>query len=305
MQRYCSVNMEKNMRLSLWLLALLLALPFVSKSRAEEIRVGGEVRTYELVLPSGVSGPAPVVLVLHGGKGGARQLRRYTDMDKAASRVGAATVYPDGLDSFWNDGRIGRDGGLLHASEDVAFLDTLIARLVADKTVDPQHIYLAGVSNGGMMAIRMSCESKHKIAGIAVIAAGYPVGLKCQSNLPVQVMQFMGTDDPLAPFTGGPIKSRGDRGAVKSAKQTFDYFLVRNRCNGTRSRNLPDTDPGDGTRVTLKTGTNCEGAETQQFVIEDGGHSWPGAKPVLKWLLGMTSQDISASDIIAREFLER
>jgi polyhydroxybutyrate depolymerase len=291
------------MNLPIWFLTVLAVFALLGESRTETLMVGGEMRTYHSVLPPGASGPVPVVVVLHGGKGGARQLRRYTDMDEAAGRVGAATVYPDGLDSFWNDGRVGSDGKLLRATDDVSFLDALIARLVTDGTVDPRRIYFAGVSNGAMMSIRMSCESKHKIAGIAVIAAGYPFGLKCQSKRPIRVMQFMGTDDPLAPFGGGPIRSRGDRGRVESAEETFQYFLARNQCGGMRSRDLPDTDADDGTRILLNAGSGCEGAETQQFVIKGGGHSWPGARPVLKWLLGTTSQDISASDIIAREFL--
>jgi poly(3-hydroxybutyrate) depolymerase len=71
------------------------------------------------------------------------------------------------------------------------------------------------------------------------------------------------------------------------------------------SKRLPDIDRDDGTTVTLNAGTGCRGAETQQFVINGGGHTWPGARPTLRWLLGVTSQDISASDIIAREFLAR
>jgi polyhydroxybutyrate depolymerase len=293
------------MRFSFWLILLLAGFALIGKSRAEEIAVAGETRTYDLILPPSVQGVVPVVIVLHGGKGGARQLRRYTDMDVAASRVGAATVYPNGIDSAWNDGRTGRDGELLHTTNDVEFLDALIGKLIADGIADPSRVYFAGVSNGGMMSIRMSCESKHKIAGIAVIAASYPVGLKCQSNRPVRVMQFVGTDDPLAPFAGGPIKSRGDKGAIKSAKQTFQYLLDRNGCGGVRSRDLPDTAPDDGTAVTLNAGTGCAGAGTQQYVIKGGGHTWPGAEPALRWLLGVTSQDISASNIIAREFLAR
>lgn len=293
------------MRFPVWLLVLLCGLALAGKSRAQDIVVSGETRTYDLVLPRGASGPVPVIIVLHGGKGGARQLRRYTDMDKAASRVGAVTVYPDGIDSAWNDGRIGRDGELLRTTHDVSFLDALIEKLVAEGKVDPRRIYLAGVSNGGIMSIRMSCESRHRIAGIAVIAANYPVGLGCQSSRPVRVMHFMGTEDPLAPFDGGAIASRGDRGAVKSAAWTFKHLLDRNGCASVRSRDLPDTVPDDGTTVTLNAGTGCKGAETQQFVVNGGGHTWPGAKPVLKWLLGTTSQDISASHIIAREFLAR
>jgi polyhydroxybutyrate depolymerase len=202
--------------------AFLLACVWTELASAAEILVNGESRSYELIRAGGTARPAPLIIVLHGGKGGARQLRRYTDMDKAANRVGAVTVFADGTDSLWNDGRIRRNGELLHSTNDVAFLDALIDKLISQRIVDPQRIYFAGVSNGGMMSLRMSCESKHDIAGIAVIAASYPVGLACRSKRPVRVMQFIGTDDPLAPFAGGPIKSRGDRGGIKSASWTFD-----------------------------------------------------------------------------------
>lgn len=273
-------------------------------ANAETLLVNGIERSFDVVRPKTQTKRAATLIVLHGGKGGAKQLRRYINMDEFAFNAGAVTVYPNGIDSQWNDGRIGRDGQPLLTTDDVGFLDALVAKLVDDKIADPERIYFAGVSNGGMMSLRMACESKHHISGIAVIAANYPIGLSCAKFEKMKVLHFMGTADPLAPFAGGLISGRQDRGAVSSTKEMRGFFLKNNGCKGTVQRSLPDKSPEDGTTVVMIKGEGCSGnAWFVEYIIKGGGHTWPGARPTLKWLLGVTSQDISASEIIANKFL--
>jgi polyhydroxybutyrate depolymerase len=275
-------------------------------ANADTMLVNGIERSFDVVRPKTQTKPAATLIVLHGGKGGAKQLRRYINMDDAASNAGAVTVYPNGINSQWNDGRTGTDGKPLVATDDVGFLDALIGKLVAEEIADPERIYFAGVSNGGMMSLRMACESRHQISGIAIIAANYPIGLSCTKLPMMKVLHFMGTADPIAPFAGGPISGWKDRGAVSSTEKAREFFMKSNGCKEIVQKSLPDKSPRDGTTVVLMTGEGCSGdARFVEYIIKGGGHTWPGARPTLKWLLGVTSQEISASEIITSEFLTR
>ncbi len=288
-------------RLRYVLFAMLGAVLLGHPAASDTLVVDGVQRSYDIVIPGGLQTPAPVLIVLHGGRGGAGQLRRYVDIDAIAAASGAITVYPDGLDGNWNDGRTGIDGLPLFQSNDVAFLDALIAGLRADARVD--RTYIAGVSNGGMMAIRMACEGREPLNGIAVIAANLQIGLDCPAMRPMTLLHFMGTDDPLAPFDGGAITSRTDRGRILSADLTWQHFLDTNGCSGSNAIVLPDTSRADGTSVVQNIGQGCRAdLLTTSYIITGGGHTWPGARPALRWLLGVTSQDISASAIITDAF---
>ncbi|MHC5543321.1 polyhydroxybutyrate depolymerase, partial [Singulisphaera rosea] len=60
---------------------------------------------------------------------------------------------------------------------------------------------------------------------------------------------------------------------------------------------LPDR-ADDGTTVQMKSyGPGREGSEVILYVIEGGGHTWPGGKARLP-LLGKTSREVSANDLI-------
>jgi polyhydroxybutyrate depolymerase len=267
---------------------------------ADTIVVDGLDRTYRLDLAG--DGAAPVLFVLHGGEGNARRMQRYVGIDAATS--GVHVVYPEAFDR-WGDGRRLADGSLLESTDDVAFLDALIDQLVQQGLAAPDQIAIAGISNGGMMAIRMACDSRHDLAGIAVVAASWPEGLRCAPLRPVKFLHFSGTDDPILPFTGGAISGLGERGRVMSADATLTRFLTTSGCDGVEDTLLADA-AEDGTRVTLRMGSECLGGPApQQYIISGGGHSWPGARAVLGRLVGVTSADISASSIMISAFFGR
>jgi polyhydroxybutyrate depolymerase len=67
---------------------------------------------------------------------------------------------------------------------------------------------------------------------------------------------------------------------------------------------LPDAHD-DGTTVRRETYTGCDaGAEVVYYEIEGGGHTWPGASAPGGGGVGLTSREISASEIALRFFLD-
>lgn len=66
------------------------------------IQVGGVERAYRLFKPAQLPPLAPLVVMLHGGFGSARQAERSYDWDELADSAKFLVAYPDGLYRAWN-----------------------------------------------------------------------------------------------------------------------------------------------------------------------------------------------------------
>lgn len=268
-----------------------------------ELESGGMKRLFLLHPPTSQNKKLPLIIALHGGGGQGKGIVKLTGLNDLADRNGFFVVYPDGVDRNWNDGRLTirrKD------VDDVKFISDLIAYLVGKYSIDPQRVYVTGISNGGMMSYRLACELSDKVAAIAVVAASMPAIMprNCNPSRAVPVIMFSGTDDPLMPFNGGEIGKVGGQGLggkVNSVKETVDFWVKRNR---TKLRpeitTLPDVDPKDGTTVSKKIyGAGQQKSEVVLYTINGGGHTWPGGTQYLpEKLIGKVTKDINGSELI-------
>ncbi|TCJ11553.1 esterase [Parasulfuritortus cantonensis] len=272
------------------------------------IEVGGRLRDYAVHLPNGrrPTAPAPLLLVLHGGNGASAEtmMARYR-FDEIGDRAGVIVVYPQGVDRQWNDGRNasfrrGRDNADV---DDVGFVRALIDVLVRDLPVDRQRIYVAGMSNGGMMTYRLGIELGDRLAGIAAIIANVPanlIGRTPAAPLPVLIMN--GTDDPVVPWNGGPVRVLGKSyGEVVSSQRSVDYWLAADRQTAPPRHTWPgDPVPADGCRPErIAYGEPGAPGEVVLYAMHGGGHNVPGADtPNLPGLLGRKCIDLDAAEAI-------
>ena len=272
---------------------------------SETLKSGGDLRNYWLVRPEGLekTKPAPLLMVLHGSAGSGEDMMTVTQrgFERLADKEKFVVVYPDALERRWND-----QGGTV---DDVGFLLAIVDKLVADGLVDKNRIYVAGISNGGMMAQRLACEQADRIAGIATVAGGLPEPLQatCKPARALPVLVIHGTEDPIVPWSGGAVAGFEDFGKVLSARETAKFWAANNRCgDGGVIAAEPDRDPKDGTRVKLEVFASCPaGAAVKLAAIEGGGHTWPGGYQYLpERFIGRTSQDVDANSLIWNFFKE-
>src|SRR5215475_3917698 len=225
------------LRQSVWALAVGAALAS-SPVRGEAIRIETKDGTRTAILVPARPDPAPTIIVLHGAAIGAEWTLRASGFAEAAAGHGFAAVFPDGIYRVWNDGR---EGGRISRVDDVGFLHRLVEWLVHHGVADPARVYLAGVSNGGMMTFRMLCEVAELFAGAGTIIANMPAGVgeRCQMRKPLRLVMFNGTADPLVPYEGGNVGFRGQRGRVWSAERSAEFIARIDGCTAMQVRSLP------------------------------------------------------------------
>ena len=269
----------------------------------------GTERSYLAYVPAALRGRdalPPVLIVLHGGGGRARQIMAFTRFNSIAEREGIVVLYPQGLDRGWNDGREfqGRDT----SRDDVGFLLAIVNDLERQGLgLDRSAVGVTGISNGGFMAMRMACEAAGQIVGIAAVTATMPaeIGARCRPARPVPVLVINGTDDPLVPYQGGLVRAFGrNRGVIWSTERTVEFWANVNGCSGTaRSVALPDRDPSDGTITIRHDRQSCPRTPVTLLEVKGGGHTWPGGRQYLPIaLVGSVSRDFDASEAIVAFF---
>jgi polyhydroxybutyrate depolymerase len=239
--------------------------PLPAGTSEQTIVVHGQARTFIAYRPPSLSGPVPLVVMLHGGFGSASQAERTYHWDARARSAHFVVAYPDGLDRAWNAGGgccgvPGRAG-----TDDVGFILSVVRTIGHEVRIDPRRIYATGISNGGMMAYRLACDT-------TVFAAIGPDSASqlgpCRSPAPVSVIHVHGTADRDIPYRGGPgdgyahIDGPAVPALVAAWRQT-------DRCSAPRV----------STRgaVTRSVASCAAGRAVELITITGAGHQWPGS----------------------------
>lgn len=300
------------MRILLIIFFLFIAFPAHAAELEKRTAVhGGLSREYWLYDPRSAGGgeKRPLVIVLHGGGGKAAKFDVMTGRENSfnalADREDILIAYPQGIKKSWNDGREAAQVGAQGAGiDDAGFLSGLIDTLVNSRNVDPKRVYAVGPSNGGHMANRLACDMPGKVAAVGIVIGQMPTKYlaKCKPAKPVSVLIMNGTEDPLVPYDGGAVKVLGqERGHDISTEDTFAFWAKHAGADAPqaiKAKLLPDEDPDDNTRVSLK---SYEGAQSSValYTVTGGGHTWPGGKQYLfKAMVGRVSHDINATEVI-------
>ncbi|HLF70641.1 MAG TPA: PHB depolymerase family esterase [Dehalococcoidia bacterium] len=262
-----------------------------SGSSVASIESDGVERSYRLYVPTAYDTrrPTPLVLNFHGLGATALEQERYSGFIEVAEENGFVLVSPQatGTPSEWYlYGPLER--GYV---DDFAFVGRLIDELSARLCVDSRRVYATGISNGGGMTSLLGCELSDRIAAIAPVAGSPYVERRCDGARPMPVIAFHGTDDPLVPFEAGP--DFGDLDIFRfGARNNMRDWAQHNGCDLTLHSERIASD------VVLESYGGCSnGADVQLYVIEGGGHTWPGAGVEVN-ALGKTTHSIDASELI-------
>ncbi len=292
-------------------LALLVATAGQAADVTKTLRVGGLQRSYLVHIPPGlIAGkPVPLVLVLHGGGGSATTTAQQTHFSEEADHSSFIAVYPNGTDRArpllnamgkpglltWNAGAC-CGYAMQNKIDDVAFIRAVVAQVARDYAIDSKRVFATGISNGGMMAYRLACEASDVFAAIGPVSA-VQIAPVCKPTQPVAVIHFHGTADQNVPMAGGIGAKALEKDSRPPVQSTIDFWVKRDGC-------AVQPNVSQNGKVTLLDYTGCDAnAEVAFYVIDGGGHSWPGGDRLVKFL-DPPSNDIGATQVIWQFFSE-
>lgn len=252
---------------------------------------GGLKRSYMLHMPAmSLPGPLPLVVVLHGGAGSGAGAAKMTGFSALADQVGFIAVYPDGTDRdrpvlhamgkpgflTWNAGSC-CGYAQEHNIDDVGFIRAVVTDVEKQHAVDAKRIYATGISNGGMFSYRLACEASDVFAAIGPVAGIVEIP-DCRPAHPVAVIDFQGTDDENVPLNGGVGKKEvGKKEDRRPVQYSIDLWVKADGCSVTVKSEHPD--------IHLTNYGGCEaGTAVDYYVVQDGGHAWPGGQQMASFL---------------------
>jgi len=261
-------------------------------------------RSFWLHIPKSYKGQSmPLVIMLHGGMSDGSSFANMTRMNELADNSDFIVAYPEGTGVMkgiflsWNSGRC---CGYAQQNEidDVGFLISLINTMVENYSVNKDKVFIAGFSNGGMLAYRAGCEISDMISGIAVVSGALVVD-NCEPKKPISVIAFHGTNDENLPYGGGVGNKSIDKVYVPSTENIMQFWAAENNCSINQKISM------SAEHVEKREYLNCSGnVEVVLYKIEGGGHAWPGGEKSL--IMGdEPTEEIDASETIAKFFMNK
>ncbi|MDQ1712806.1 MAG: hypothetical protein QOE45_2256 [Frankiaceae bacterium] len=205
--------------------AVLVLLPATANA-ASSIRLGSG-RTYRLAVeqhgPVGYS--SPTVIVLHGMWNSWTTVQQQSGFDQLGAAMRWSVVYGETPNSSWNAG-ICCSRAVKNKADDVGYLVDVVRNIRARG--HHGSIYLAGFSNGGMLALRAACERPlvfNRVVSVAgTLVAPCPTGLH-------HARHIHGVQDPVVPYNGGwsklcQVTFPPVRAEAAATQPNLDYALV-------------------------------------------------------------------------------
>lgn len=240
-------------------------------------KIDARERFYALYLPDNYQRREniPLVLFLHGGGGSAKQAEKTYGWREKAAAEGFAVAYPEGVRNdgvlgirTWNAGTC-CNYAVAHHIDDVGFIRAFLAELAQQyPQINSRRVYVTGMSNGAMMAYRLACEMPERIAAIAPVAGTLVYSGPCAGGVPL--LHVHSTKDEHVPFAGGEGVANNYFPPVLDG---IHQWQALNNCS-----KLPLIRQFDAFAKTSY--PHCRnGVGITLLLTEDGGHSWPQAKP--------------------------
>lgn len=122
-----------------------------------------------LYIPPGLTGPAPLLVLLHGATGTAAGITRRTDAFALADEFTMVILAPDSRERTW-------DAIRGHFGPDVAFLDKALAKVFALVPIDRQRLAIGGFSDGASYAISIGLQNGDLFRRVVAFSPGFFVG---------------------------------------------------------------------------------------------------------------------------------
>lgn len=250
------------------------------KGETLTVMAGRQARDLILYAPEDSRGPVPLVMVFHGGGGGADWMAgKSRTLTRTLTEAGYAVAYMNG--SSRRDGDNLRTWNAAHCCayaqrrkiDEAAYADAAIEALDRKLGIDRSRVFLAGHSNGAMLSYRLASAMKVTPRAIASISGAI---FADQPAIPARTSIFMyhTKDDEVLSYSGNPDdKAERWRTAPHLGFLKAEAKLSELKTCGPAKANSPAKGLTSTTRA-------CTGGSVLIGVTaETGGHEWAPSAP--------------------------
>ncbi len=242
-------------------------------------------RTYLLHVPPDYSPtiPLPLVVVLHGAFSTGKQTEMETGFSDLADSERFLVAYPEGIGIFgllqhWNAGHCCGKAAYDQV-DDIRFIDEVINSAQQKLAVDSTRIYMAGMSNGGMLTYRFAAERTGKLAAAAVVSGAIgstmddePKSWQMpQTDTALPIIIVHGLDDDAVPAEGGASPRKSGNRSYLPVSDAIRFWQKANDCETASAATISSKDS-----VKHLAWNICrDGSSLEYTMLAGWGHQWP------------------------------
>lgn len=174
------------------------------------VQAGRDTREVILYAPAKADGPVPVVLIFHGGGGGADWMAgKSRDLTRTLTSAGYAVAFMNGSSRRGGDNL--RTWNAVHCCafaqrnkiDETAYADAAIEALDQKIEIDRSRTFLAGHSNGAMLSYRLAGAMKATPRGIASISGAIFADQPGVADR-TSIFIYHAVDDDVLSYSGNP-----------------------------------------------------------------------------------------------------